>query len=189
MLLYPRDHGARLVVVRPGPQAHRHMGSGPEIWIIYPYDMRELAASEASRSFSAVPDSLSTARPSWVCCVVAVWPRRRSGSGRRLTPRLALTGDGRSWSSRPEEVGAGFPVAENPPVTSGSVELAEVPVHNPAPRLVLVAMLGPLVGELPQVVVQPVKDVAGHHRPVIGRPSPDGNHSGLFVCDGVQNAG
>src|SRR5664279_5087276 len=50
------------------------------------------------------------------------------------------------------EVGSADAVAEHPLVLSGLVELAEVPGCNPAPRLVRVAMSGPLVGELPHVV-------------------------------------
>ena len=72
-----------------------------------------------------------------------------------------------------EQVGAAFAVAEHPPVLPGLVEHAEVPVHDPALRLVRVAMLGPLVGELPQVIVQRCERLAGHRCPVVGRPAPD----------------
>ena len=72
-----------------------------------------------------------------------------------------------------EQVGAAVAVAEHPPVLPGRVERAEVPVDDPVLRLVRVAVLGPLVGELPHVVVQRVEHLAGHHRPVVGRPTPD----------------
>src|SRR5680860_279406 len=58
-------------------------------------------------------------------------------------------------------VGAAVAVAEHPPVPPGPVERAEVPVDNPVPRLVRVTMLGPLVGEPPQVSVQRTECFAG----------------------------
>ena len=72
-----------------------------------------------------------------------------------------------------EQVGAAVAVAEHPPVAPGLVELAEVPGDDPALRLVRVAEGGPFVGELPQVVVQRGERLAGHHRPVVGGPTPD----------------
>src|ERR1022692_3399289 len=54
----------------------------------------------------------------------------------------------------PKKVGVVVTVAKDPPVLPGPVERAEVPVHNPVPRLVRVATFGPLVGERPQIVVQ-----------------------------------
>ena len=70
-------------------------------------------------------------------------------------------------------VGAAVAVAEHPVVPPGPVERTEVPVHNPVPRLVRVTKLGPLVREPPQVLVQRTECLAGHHRPVVGGPTPD----------------
>ena len=69
----------------------------------------------------------------------------------------------------PEQVGAAAAVAEHPLVLPGLAELAEVAVDGPPGRLVRVAMLGPLVDELPQVVIQRSECLAGYHRPVVGR--------------------
>src|SRR5450759_1566540 len=82
-----------------------------------------------------------------------------------------------------DAVGAAVAVAEHPPVPPGLVERAEVPVDDPVPRLVRVTVLGPLVGEPPQVAIQRGERVAGHHRPVVGGPAPDdgvepGDHRG-----------
>ena len=60
------------------------------------------------------------------------------------------------------EIGAGFPVAVNPPVHPGPVELIEVPGGDPAPRLVRVCTACPPVGEIPHVVVQSDKHPAGN---------------------------
>ena len=68
------------------------------------------------------------------------------------------------------QVGAAVTVTEYPSVLPGLVELAEVPGHDPVLRLVLVATCRPLVGELEHVVIQPGEYLAGHHRPVVGRP-------------------
>ena len=57
--------------------------------------------------------------------------------------------------AEPEQVGAGIPVAEDPPVTSGTVEHAEVAVEYPLLRLVLVAMLGPLVASVRRLLPGP----------------------------------
>jgi hypothetical protein len=69
------------------------------------------------------------------------------------------------------EVGTTVVVAEYPSVLPGLVEPAEVPVDDPALRLVRVATCRPLVGELEHVVVQRGEGLAGHHRPVVGRPA------------------
>ena len=115
-----------------------------------------------------------------------------SGGGARLAPPVGpVLGQGRVVRGRPaldhlvsddlrpgelEQVGAAVAVAEHPPVLPGLVEPAEVPVDDPVLRLVRVAVLGPLVGELPQVAVQRGEHLAGHHRPVVGRPPP---HDGV----------
>src|SRR5664279_3596362 len=70
-------------------------------------------------------------------------------------------------------VRAAVAVAEYPLVPPGHVELPEVPVHNPVPRLVRVTKLGPLVCKPPQVPVQRIECLAGHDRPVVGGPAPD----------------
>src|SRR4029453_15887535 len=70
-----------------------------------------------------------------------------------------------------EQVGAAVTVAEHPPVLPGLVEPAEVAIDYPVLRLVWVAVFGPLVDELPHVVVQRREHLAGHHRPVVGRPT------------------
>src|SRR5690349_8046117 len=75
------------------------------------------------------------------------WVVRRRGSPDHLVPDDLCPGE-------PAEVGAAVAVAEYPPVLPGLAELAEVAADNPPDRLVRVAMPGPLVGELPQVVIQ-----------------------------------
>ena len=52
------------------------------------------------------------------------------------------------------QVGAGFPVAEDPPVAPVLVELAEVAGGDPSPAFLGVPAASPLVELLPQVVVQ-----------------------------------
>ena len=69
------------------------------------------------------------------------------------------------------EVGATVVVAEHPSVLPGFVEPAEVVLNDPALRLVRVATRCPLVGKFEHVVVQRGEGLAGHHRPVIGRPA------------------
>src|SRR3954464_15527682 len=81
-----------------------------------------------------------------------------------------------SDDERPGElvhVGAAVAVPEHPPVVPGLVERAEVLVNDPGRRLVRVAEPCPLVGELPQVVIQRAEHVAGDLRPVVGGPTPD----------------
>lgn len=70
------------------------------------------------------------------------------------------------------EVGAGLLVAEHPPVVPELVELAEVPVDDPAPRLVRMAALGPLEGEPSYVVVQGGEHLGRDHAAVVGGPAP-----------------
>src|SRR5215470_18913867 len=72
-----------------------------------------------------------------------------------------------------DQVAAAGAVAEYPVVVPELVELAVVPVDDPALRLVVVLPGGPLVGEDPEVPVQRVEHLRRHHAPVVGRPSPD----------------
>jgi hypothetical protein len=73
--------------------------------------------------------------------------------------------------AHPVEPGTVVAVAEDPPVVAGRVELAVVPVDDPVPRLVLVAVAGPLVGQLPQVAVQGREGPGRCCSPVVVRPS------------------
>ena len=75
--------------------------------------------------------------------------------------------------AEPGHPGAVVTVAEDPPVLAVGVELAVVPGGDPGLRLVLVAVAGPLVGELPQVVVQGREGPGRCCSPVVVRPSPD----------------
>src|SRR6516162_324796 len=92
-------------------------------------------------------------------------------AGRRGAPDHLVPDDFRP--GEPEHVGAAVAVAEYPLVVPGLAELAEVAADDPPGRLIRVAMLGQLVGELPQVVIQRREYLAGYHRPVVGRPAPD----------------
>src|SRR6266508_1340129 len=70
-----------------------------------------------------------------------------------------LPSSGTPWSragrpGEPGQVGAAVTVTKHPPVVPELVELAEVPVDDPGPRLVPVAVLGPLGEELPHIVIQ-----------------------------------
>jgi len=86
------------------------------------------------------------------------------------------------------QVGAADAVTEDPPVRPVGVEPPEVPVADPVLGLIRVAVLRPLVGELPHVVVQGSEDLLGHHPLVVGRPSPhDRDHPGED-CFGVRAA-
>ena len=67
------------------------------------------------------------------------------------------------------EVGAGFPVAEDPPVAPVRVELAEVAGGDPSPALLGVPAASPLVKLLPQVAVQRLEGLLGRPGPVIVR--------------------
>jgi hypothetical protein len=90
--------------------------------------------------------------------------------GRRGSPDHLVPDDFRP--GEPEQVGAAVAVAEDPLVLPGLAERAEVAAGDPPGRLVRVAMAGPLVGELPQVVVQRGEGLAGYRRPVVGGPAP-----------------
>src|SRR5450759_1112314 len=86
------------------------------------------------------------------------------------------------------QVGAADAVTEDPPVRPVGVEPPEVPVADSVLGLIRVAVLRPLVGELPHVVVQGSEDLLGHHPLVVGRPSPhDRDHPGED-CFGVRAA-
>ena len=78
------------------------------------------------------------------------------GEGRVVYRRLALhqimADDLRP--GEPEEVAATFTVAKHPTVPSGRVELAEVPIDDPALRLARMAEGRPLVAQLPEMTVQ-----------------------------------
>jgi hypothetical protein len=67
------------------------------------------------------------------------------------------------------EVGAAVAVPEHPLIGPGRVEPAEVSGGDPALRFVRVGPGCPLVGELPQVVIQAGEHCGGHHAPVEGR--------------------
>ena len=58
-----------------------------------------------------------------------------------------------------DQAAAAVAVAEYPVVVPELVELAEVPAGDPAFRLVVVAPCGPLVGEVPQVVIQGAEQI------------------------------
>jgi hypothetical protein len=67
--------------------------------------------------------------------------------------------------------GVAFAVAEDPPVVAGGVGPAVVTGDDPRLRLVLVAVAGPFVGELPQAVVQGREGPGRCRAPVVVRPS------------------
>ena len=82
------------------------------------------------------------------------------------------------------QVGAGVFIAEYPPVIPELLELPEVPADDPAFRLTRVAPARPLIGELPQVVVQGTEHPGRHHRPVVGDPAPcDRDDFRQYRCD------
>src|SRR6266851_1645216 len=66
------------------------------------------------------------------------------------------------------QVAAAVTVTEYPLVLPGDVELAVVPADDPGLRLVRVAVAGPLVSELPHVVVEAGEHPLRHHTPVVG---------------------
>src|SRR5437588_1019566 len=88
---------------------------------------------------------------------------------RRCAPDQAVSGD--AGPGELDEVGAAGAVAKHPPGPPGLVEHAEVAGDDPPLRLVRVGLLGPLVGERPQVTVERVERLARHHPPVVGRPT------------------
>src|SRR5262249_10328365 len=71
------------------------------------------------------------------------------------------------------DVGAGAGGAEYPVVVPELIAFAEIPADDPAFRLIMVAPRGPLVEQLPQVVVQRREYSAGDRAPVVRRPALD----------------
>ena len=125
-------------------------------------------------------------RPSWARW--SRWAVRLTGRAllrRRLAQYSVSAGSsgGRSLLDGlvSDDVGPGEPVheraasavAEHPPVLPGLVELGEVPGNDPGRPLVRVAEGRPLVGELPQVLIELAERLGGYLRPVVGGPSPD----------------
>jgi hypothetical protein len=134
----------------------------------------------------AAPSSGAGRRPRAQGCAGAAWPSTRPGRGRRATPSLYQVVAGDRGPGVLGEIGAAFSVTEDPAVTPGFVERAEVPVDNPAPRLVRVAVPGPLERERPHMRAQLGEGPAGHHRPVVGRPAPDNGAQPCYQCWGIR---
>src|SRR6266487_1369551 len=71
------------------------------------------------------------------------------------------------------DVGAGAGGAEYPAVVPELIAFAEVPADDPAFRLIMMAPRGPLVEQLPQIVVQRREYSAGDRAPIVRRPALD----------------
>src|SRR5664279_3857072 len=83
------------------------------------------------------------------------------------------------------EVGAGLPVAVDPLVASGGVEVPEVAGGDPTSGFPGVSAEGPLVQLPPQVVVQALECLLGRPGPVVVRLASDDRIEGPDHLGGV----
>ena len=125
-------------------------------------------------------------RPSWArWSRWTVWLIGRALSCRRLAQysvRAGSSGDaaprpsgvGRCWSR--QSGGMNAPLLRSPNTHRSCLALLNLPkyrANDPGRRLVRVAEGRPLVGELPQVLIQLAEDLGGYLCPVVGGPPAD----------------